>query len=86
MNLRLLWSLLQVRYFEVSEAELEDLRERFKNGQYSIDIEHKTFSMAQYNDMLASESRHCYGLARPAIKPAAASVRVSTGLHIFGTE
>jgi hypothetical protein len=39
----------------VSEGELEDLRERFKNGQYSIDIEHKTFSMAQYNDMLASE-------------------------------
>jgi hypothetical protein len=44
-----------VRYFEVSESELEDLRERFKNGQYNIDIEHKTFSMAEYNEMLASE-------------------------------
>lgn len=44
----------QVRFFEVLESELEDLRERFKNGQYNIDIEHKTFSMAQYNDMLAT--------------------------------
>jgi hypothetical protein len=48
-----------VRFFEVSEGELEELRERFKNGQYSIDIEHKTFSMAEYNDMLASEWRCC---------------------------
>lgn len=46
---------MQVRYFEVSEKELEDLRERFTNGQYDIDIEQKTFSMAEYNDMLASE-------------------------------
>lgn len=46
---------LQVRFFEVSEGELEDLRERFTNGQYDIDIEHKTFSMAEYNTMLDSE-------------------------------
>jgi urea carboxylase len=46
----------QVRFFEVSEGELEDLRERFRNGQYDIDIEHKTFSMAEYNEMLACES------------------------------
>jgi hypothetical protein len=45
----------QVRYFEVSESELEDLRERFTNGQYNIDIEHKTFSMAEYNQMLDSK-------------------------------
>lgn len=38
----------------MSESELEDLRERFKNGQYNIDIERKTFSMAEYNDMIAS--------------------------------
>lgn len=50
----------QVRFFEVSESELEDLRERFKNGQYNIDIEQKTFSMAQYNDMLASECASCF--------------------------
>jgi len=49
-------AVLQVRFFEVSEGELEDLRERFRNGQYNIDIEHKTFSMAEYNDMLACES------------------------------
>jgi hypothetical protein len=45
----------QVRFFEVSETELEDLRERFKNGQYDIDIEAKTFSMAEYNQMLECE-------------------------------
>lgn len=39
----------------MSEDELEDLRERFKSGQYSIDIEQKTFSMAEYNAMIASE-------------------------------
>lgn len=48
--------MLQVRFFEVSEGELEDLRERFTNGQYNIDIEQKTFSMAEYNEMLACES------------------------------
>lgn len=46
---------VQVRFFEVSESELEDLRERFKNGQYDIDIEAKTFSMAEYNQMLECE-------------------------------
>lgn len=45
----------QVRFFEVSESELEDLRSRFTNGQYNIDIETKTFSMAEYNQMLDSE-------------------------------
>jgi hypothetical protein len=66
----------QVRFFEVSEAELEDLRERFATGQYAIDIEHKTFSMAEYNEMLASECSaarsmchmpvaHLHGLAAP---------------------
>jgi len=46
---------VQVRFFEVSESELEDLRERFRSGQYSINIEAKTFSMAEYNDLLGSE-------------------------------
>jgi len=30
-------------------------RERFRNGQYTINIEAKTFSMAEYNELLASE-------------------------------
>lgn len=51
----------QVRFFEVSEGELEDLRERFRSGQYDIDIEHKTFSMAEYNIMLECESRGHHG-------------------------
>jgi hypothetical protein len=50
-----------VRYFEVSEGELEDLRERFRNGQYDISIEHKTFSMAEYNEMIDSECRRAVG-------------------------
>jgi len=37
---------VQVRFFEVSEAELEDWRERFRSGQYDINIEQKTFSTA----------------------------------------
>jgi hypothetical protein len=45
----------QVRFFEVSESELEDLRSRFTSGQYNIDIEAKTFSMAEYNQMIGSE-------------------------------
>lgn len=44
-----------MRFFEVSEKELEDLRERFRNGQYNIDIEQKIFSMAEYNEMLNCE-------------------------------
>ena len=47
------FSSFQVRFFQVSENELEDLRERFRAGQYNIDIEHKSFSMGEYNQMLA---------------------------------
>lgn len=58
-----------MRFFQVSEKELEELRERFTNGQYSIDIEAKTFSMAEYNDMLAG-AQCCRVLV-----PGAAAVR-----------
>lgn len=45
----------QVRYFQVSEDELMSLRERFEAGQYEINIEHKTFSMADYTKMVNGE-------------------------------
>jgi len=42
----------QVRFYQVSESELEDMREKFKNGQMAIDIEQKSFSMGDYNKMV----------------------------------
>lgn len=47
----------QVRFFQVSESELESLRERFAAGQYDINIEHKTFSMHDYVTMVSGESQ-----------------------------
>jgi hypothetical protein len=44
-----------VRFFQVSEDELESLRERFAAGQYDIDIEPKTFSVHDYNAMVNGE-------------------------------
>jgi hypothetical protein len=46
----------QVRFYQVGEEELEELREKFRNGQLDISIEHKTFSMAEYNTMVAGEA------------------------------
>jgi hypothetical protein len=46
---------VQVRFYQVSETELEDMREKFKNGQMVIDIEQKTFSMGDYNTMVEGE-------------------------------
>ena len=47
--------LFQVRFYQVSESELEEMREKFKNGQMAIDIEQKTFSMGDYNQMVTGE-------------------------------
>ncbi|KAK9819502.1 hypothetical protein WJX74_000026 [Apatococcus lobatus] len=43
----------QVRFFEVSESELEEKRAAFSNGQLQIKIEQERFSMQAYNEMLA---------------------------------
>jgi hypothetical protein len=51
-----------VRFFQVSEDELENLRERFAAGQYDISIESKTFSMADYTAMITGEMRVGVGL------------------------
>jgi len=49
----------QVRYFQVSEDELESLRERFAAGQYSVKIEDKRFSMHDYCAMVNGECVRC---------------------------
>lgn len=47
----------QVRFFQVSEDELESLRVRFAAGQYDINIEQKTFSLCDYEAMINGECR-----------------------------
>lgn len=44
----------QVRYFEVSEEELERMRTDFANGRLELKIEEEEFDMAAYNSMMAS--------------------------------
>lgn len=43
--------LLQVRYYEVSEDELERLRTDFANGRLDIKIEQATFNVHEYNEV-----------------------------------
>jgi len=45
----------QIRYFEVSEQELEIMRKDFKNGNLEIKIEKTRFCMDTYNDMVSKE-------------------------------
>lgn len=44
----------QVRYFEVSEDELEQMRTDFANGRLELKIETEEFDMAAYNALVAS--------------------------------
>lgn len=44
----------QVKYFEVSEDELETMRTDFKNGRLEIKIEDAVFDVHQYNEFMAS--------------------------------
>lgn len=44
----------QVRFYQVSEEELEAAREGFQNGSYQIRIEQSQFDMASYTAMLES--------------------------------
>ncbi|KAL3134817.1 hypothetical protein ABBQ32_007791 [Trebouxia sp. C0010 RCD-2024] len=46
----------QVRFFEVSEEELEKQRSAFSNGQLRIRIEQQQFSMREYNEFASSVS------------------------------
>eukprot|EP00941_MAST-03F_sp_MAST-3F-sp1_P002360 g2360.t1 len=42
----------QVRFYEVSDDELESMIEPFRNGVIDIDIEEKDFSLSEYNDFI----------------------------------
>ncbi len=42
-----------IQFFEVSESELRDIRNRFPNGEYPIKIEEINFRLADYKRMLA---------------------------------
>ena len=53
------WSLRvfdQIRFYAVSAEELLDARERFPHGQYPMRVEETTFSLAEYEQFLASIS------------------------------
>jgi urea carboxylase len=44
----------QIRFYQVSEDELETFRSDFKNGRLEIEITHEIFDMAEYNKLVAS--------------------------------
>lgn len=44
----------QVRFFQVSESELEDMRSRFASGRYTLDISEGVFDVAAYNAMVVA--------------------------------
>ncbi|MEW5305221.1 MAG: hypothetical protein WDW36_007777 [Sanguina aurantia] len=50
----LLQSFDQVRFFQVSESELEDMRSRFASGRYTLDISEGVFDVAAYNAMVVA--------------------------------
>lgn len=45
---------LQVRFFMVSEEELESLRKDFKHGKYKIKTEYAKLKLGEYNSMVVS--------------------------------
>lgn len=42
----------QIRFFEVSEQELLEIREAFPAGEYRLNIEHENFKLSSYNAFL----------------------------------
>nr|WP_312971218.1 urea carboxylase [Pseudomonas sp.] len=46
----------QVRFYPVSEAELDDFREAFREGRAQIKIEQSTFDFAEYQGFLANNA------------------------------
>jgi len=47
----------QIRFFEVSAAELKQMRDAFPQGRYEIPIEDTNFSLKEYNEFLAANQR-----------------------------
>ena len=56
----------QVKFYQVSEPELEDLRERFASGRFDISIEHSQHDMTEYNAM---EKRLAPEVAEIKVRP-----------------
>jgi len=48
---------LQVRFFEVSEEQLVEQRQLFRDGQLPLKIEEDTFDMARYNAFVESVAK-----------------------------
>jgi urea carboxylase len=46
----------QIRFFEVSEEELEEAREKFLHGKYPLRIEAQKFSLAEYKAFCAAHA------------------------------
>ena len=46
----------QIRFFEVSNEELDDAREKFLHGKYPLRIEEQSFSLAEYNAFCAANA------------------------------
>ena len=46
----------QIRFFEVTNEELEDAREKFLHGKYELRIEEQRFSLAEYKEFCAANA------------------------------
>ncbi len=46
----------QIRFYPVSQAELEQLREDFPRGRFQLEVEQTTFSLRDYNAFLADNA------------------------------
>jgi urea carboxylase len=46
----------QIRFFEVTNEELEDAREKFLHGKYELRIEEQSFSLAEYKEFCAANA------------------------------
>src|SRR5690606_18386166 len=54
----------QIRFYEVSGEELEQIRRKFPLGQYPISIEHTEFSLSDYQDFIENNRDQISAVAR----------------------
>ena len=45
----------QIRFYEVSNAELTEIRKNFPQGRYPLTIEESTFNLSEYQELLATQ-------------------------------
>jgi urea carboxylase len=46
----------QIRFYQVSGAELNELRDKFKTGEFTPEIKHEEFSLAQHQKLLVENA------------------------------